>query len=155
MLLSILTVATCEESLLIIDPDVEISLTNKTIERIKDPRTVERREKYCKRGGKYVPLGTKCNVNGCTNIAIPYRMRCEEHMQIRIPTAEKGNCSIDGCEKIEYAKTFCYQHYQKSRQTICTTSDCKNIAIRRGFCTKCYLNLEKQGITPEKIIKKT
>lgn len=145
LLLSILTVATCEEALLIIDPDVNIRDTNKTIERIKDPKTIERRSKYTERKGGYVPIGTKCSYDGCTNIAKPFRMRCEQHIQIRIPTAQRGNCSIPGCEKIEYAKSFCYQHYQKSREVPCKTENCKNIANRRGYCSKCFIRLKKEG----------
>lgn len=145
LLLSILTVATCEEALMIIDPDIEISDTAKALARIKDPETIKRRAKYTERKGGYVPIGTKCSMPGCTNIAKPYRMRCEQHIQIRIPTAMKPNCSIDGCEKIEYAKKLCYQHYQKSRQTSCMTDGCVNIANRRGYCSKCFLRLKKEG----------
>lgn len=145
LLLSILTVATCEESLMIIDPDVELKDTQRALNRIRDPETIKRRAKYTERKGGYVPLGAKCSIPGCTNIAKPYRMRCVEHIQIRIPTPLKPNCSVDGCTNIEYAKKMCYQHYQKSRRVLCSVTGCKNIANRQGFCSKCFIQLQKEG----------
>lgn len=145
LLLSILTVATAEEAIIIVDPDVELSASIVPLERIRDPRTIARRTKVKENRHVYLPVGSKCKHPGCNNEIMPYRVHCKDHLEKHVKYLEKEMCTIEGCHEIEYARGFCSYHYMKSKEVKCKTENCVKIANRRGYCSKCFIRLRKEG----------
>lgn len=73
--------------------------------------------------------------------------------------ADRGVCSIEGCGKPNYSRTWCEAHYQRWRKhgapiagryyadnsSVCAAEGCSDAAYSKGFCRGHYRKLRRYG----------